>query len=372
MGKRTAGEGSIYFDATHAKYYGVLPAALVGKRIKTRGFERKRDAQAALEELRKQHLNGVRLTSGFKTLGDYLDYWLVESVTPARKPQTLRAYTASVERYIKPHIGRLALLALGPEHVQAAQNALLASGLAPSTIKNHFRAPLSKALNQAMRWGLVARNVVRLVDAPAMKMHRVTPLSIAQCRQLLAAVAGHRLEVLYRVALALGLRRGELLALNWRDFDAAKGTLTIRASLGPDKALGETKTASGMRVLELSSGLVVGLQGLWALRQVERTGKAWKEHGLIFCSEVGTPLGARNLYRHYKATIASIEGFPDVTFHCLRHTCAAMMLSSGYGLEHVKQQLGHSSIGITSNTYGHLLPGVLREATGRIDGLLTG
>lgn len=368
MGKRANHEGTIYKDRTHGLWYGAL--AVGGRRKKTAGYRTQREAKDALAELRR-NLAGVLDVGTFATLADYLTHWLETAVKPNRKPRTYDAYKASVDRYIVPNLGRHKLTDLSPMHVAAAQNALLRD-LAPSTVNNHFRAVLRRALNQAQRWGLVARNVVGLVDPPRVRARKVTSLSVADARRFLAAVDGHRLACLYRLALSLGLRRGELLALTWRDFSPKAQTLTIRATTDAQRRTSDTKSAAGNRVLELSASLVVALQAHREAQRHEALGDHWHEHGLIFPSEVGTPLGARNLYRHFRQTCDRLESFPCITFHGLRHACAGFMLSDGAGLEVVKQQLGHSSIKVTSDTYGHLLPGVLREATGRVDNMLAG
>lgn len=152
---------------------------------------------------------------------------------------------------------------------------------------------LRKALNQALRWGHVPRNVATLVDVPAARRKVIAPLTQAQARALLKAVKGHRLEALYRLTLSLGLRRGEAPGLRWQNVDLERKTLRVVMALQRFKGklgLDAPKTRTSTRQLPLPDVLVAALRAHRAVQEVERveSGDEWQEHGLVFPSRMGT------------------------------------------------------------------------------------
>jgi integrase len=192
------------------------------------------------------------------------------------------------------------------------------------------RAVLRRALNQALKWGYVLRNVATLTDTPKVPRHEAIILSPAQSQQLLIAAAGHRLEALFTVALGLGLREGEVLGLRWVDLDFTQHSLRIVQTVRrlPGRLSLETpKTERSARLLPLPMFMERALAH-HAERQMEERqldGDNWDEHGLIFPSERGTPLDPRNLLRQFKALLVTANQ-PEMRFHDLRHSCATTLI----------------------------------------------
>jgi integrase len=173
---------------------------------------------------------GLPLASDRTTLSQFLQQWLKDSVRPNVRPRTYESYAMIVDRHLEPWMGQSTLAKLGPANVQSYINAKLASGRSPRTVQYHH-AVLRRALGQAERWGLVPRNVAKLVDSPKVKRPEIKPLSPVQCRSLLNAAKGERLEALYIVALGIGLRKGELLGLRWEAVNLDSRTLRVNSSL---------------------------------------------------------------------------------------------------------------------------------------------
>ena len=378
--RRGHGEGAIYQRADGRWCASVDLGIIQGKRRRKVIYGKSRKEVAdKLKALHRDQVAGINIAPEQQTVQQFLEQWLEQSIKLPRRPKTYHSYAQIVRLYLIPHLGQRQLSKLAPEHVQAMLNVLLGSGgvdqcgLAPRTVQ-YVRAVLRKALNQALKWNYVARNVADLVDSPRVEKYKIAPLSQAQAQRLLDAVQGHRLEALYRLTLSLGLREGEVLGLSWDDIDFDQQTLRITGALQRrDGRLQrvEPKTASSVRTLPLPATLLRMLQAHRIAQHEERAlrGEAWKDHGLAFPSNVGTPISPRNLVRHFK-TVLKRAGLPETTrFHDLRHSCATLLIAQGVHPRVVMEILGHSQISVTMNTYGHVLPETQREAADKIDAL---
>ncbi|HZU05719.1 MAG TPA: site-specific integrase [Chloroflexota bacterium] len=324
---------------------------------------------------RGQRQQGLPLPAERQTVGQFLARWLEDVARPRVRPKTYHSYAQLVRLHLAPGLGRIPLAKLSPQDVQAFLNAKRASGLSPRTVQ-YLHAVLRCALGQAERWGLVPRNVARLVSPPQGSRPEIRPLTVEEARRLLEAVQGDRLEALYAVALAVGLRQGEALGLRWQDVDFARGTLTVRYQLQRVEGrlqLVEPKTARSRRTIALPPPVVEVLRRHRARQLEERlqAGAAWQDSGLVFTSTIGTPLEPRNVVRHFHGLLAK-AGLPRRSFHQLRHTAASLLLAQGVDIRVVQQVLGHSQIALTANLYAHVLPVLLREAAQKMGAALWG
>lgn len=245
--------------------------------------------------------------------------------------------------------------------------------LSPRTVQ-YIYAVLRRALGQALKWNLVARNVATLVDPPRVRRPEVQPLSPEEARQLLTKVEGDRLAALYSVALALGLRQGEALGLRWRDVDLEAGTLAIRNALQRvDGKLQfvDPKTSKSRRTVALPEVAVAALRTHRVRQYQERlvAGTRWHDTGLVFTTSIGSGLDGRNVTRQFQKLLKDL-GLPRQRFHDLRHTCASLLLAQGVHPRVVMDILGHSQIKLTMDTYSHVIPQLQRDAAGRINEIL--
>ena len=309
------------------------------------------------------------------TLDQFLDEWLVTCVRSNVRPRTYQSYEEIVRLHISPGLGRQRLARLSPTDVHGFLNDKVAAGYSRRSAQ-YYHAVLRRALGQAVKWGLVQRNVAKLVDPPKVRRPEVLPLSPENARAFLLAVHGDRLEALYSVALAVGLRRGEALGLRWRDIDLEKGELMVRNSLqrvGGRLELTELKTERSRRTISLPQTAVNSLR-LHRARQLQDrllAGSRWRDAGLVFATTVGTPLEPRNVLRHFHRALEE-AGLPRKRFHDLRHTCASLLLAQGVAARVVMEILGHSQIGLTMNTYSHVMPTLQKDAARRMDAILNG
>jgi len=323
----------------------------------------------------RDHQQGLPVAVERQTVATFLDRWLEEVVRPTVRPRTHHSYAQLVRVHIAPAIGRHQLTTLAPQHVQTMMNDKLAAGLSPRTVQ-YLRAVLRRALGQALKWGLVARNVATLVDPPRSVRHEIAFLTPAQARTFLDVVRGDRQEALYRVALSLGLRQGEALGLRWQDVDLDDRTLRVRVALqriGGKLVLTEPKTRQSRRSIPMPGSVVAALREHRDRQTFERAtaGDRWQDWGLVFPTPTGTPVDARNAVRHFKAALVR-AGLPPMRWHDLRHSCASLQLAQGIAPRVVMETLGHSQIGITMNTYSHVIPEMQRQAADLMDDLLSG
>jgi integrase len=286
---------------------------------------------------------------------------------------TFKSYSEITHQHLIPGIGHIRLTGLTPQHVQALVNEKARDGLSPRTV-HYLRAVLRNALNKALRWSLVLRNVAELVDVPRIPRTERPTLDVDQARRFLAIARGHNLEALYTVALALGLRQGEALGLKWQDIDFTARTLTVRRALqriDGKLTFVEPKSVTSRRTVSLPS-IAIDALGRHRGRQVEgryRSGPPWR--GLVFTSSVGTPLSARNILRSFKGLLRAARLPREIRFHDLRHSCASLLLAQGVSPRTIMETLGHSQVGLTLNTYAHVLPSLGRDAAEIMDRLLS-
>jgi integrase len=236
---------------------------------------------------------------------------------------------------------------------------------------------LRAALNQAVRWRMVHYNAAAMVSTPRVTRREVLALTPANARLLLDAARGDRLEALYSVALALGLRQGEALGLKWADINLETGVLRVhRASQRvPHRGtqLVETKTERSRRTLVMPPIVINALCAHRGRQAVERlaAGERWVDLDLVFPSERGTLADGPNVTHRFHKLLKRAK-LPQMRFHDLRHACASLLLVQGVHPRVVMETLGHSQISLTMNTYCHVLPVLQREAADRMELVLTG
>lgn len=335
------------------------------------------------DELRQQALRdrrqGLLLVAGKVTVGAYLAEWL-EMVKPRLRPSTYRTYEGHVRLHITPEIGHVLLQKLEPWQVQAMLNNIRSSRpgnkLASRSTAKYSHAVLRSALDQALKWGLVVRNVAVLVDPPSERRRSVQPFTPDQAHALLAAVKGDRLEAFYTVALALGLRLGEALGLQWEDVDLERGTLQVRRTLqrvGGKLQTFDPKTDSSTRTIRLPGALLAALREHRKGQLEDRmlAGPDWRELGYVFTTRHGTPLEPSNVRRHFHRVLAQ-AGLPKLRVHDMRHTAASLMIALGIPPKVVSEILGHSSTRLTLDLYGHLYDSARIEAASKMDDFLSG
>jgi integrase len=316
------------------------------------------EVEKKLAEARGDAARGIVFDAENQTVGEYLERWLRDSVEGSVRPITHAGYAGLVKKHVVPELGRVKLEKLSPAHLQGLYRSKLDAGLSARTVQ-YIHSVLHRALKQALRWNLVPRNAAEAVDPPRVRKREIRPLPPPEARKLLEAARGDRLEALYVIAVHCGLRQAELLGLKWGDVDLEAGTLQVRRTLSMG-AFTAPKTAKSRRGVKLTADAVEALKRHSARQadEMTRVGDRYEDQGLIFASEVGTPLNRHNLVARSFKPLLKRAGLPPIRFHDLRHTCATLLFSKGLHPKLVQELLGHATIAITLDTYSHVLPGM--------------
>jgi integrase len=373
--RRAHGDGSIFKRASDGRWVGILDLGYTdGKRQrKTVYGKTRREVADALKAVQQQHEQGLPVAGEKQTVAAYLASWLTTVVKPNVRTSTYASYERIVRCHIVPAIGQVPLLKLTGQDVQRFLAKMQATH-APSYVRL-CRTVLRIALQQALRWRLVATNAAQFTNLP-----RTTPsprafLTPDQARVLLHAAANTRYETLYRVALSLGLRRGEVLGLRWQDLDFDNMTLRVEGQLQYLKGQGlqwlPPKTATSRRTLPLPAVLAQSLRQHRHRQLQERliAGSTWHDTGLVFTTGIGTGIHAATIQKDFTALLER-AGLPPMTFHSLRHSCATLLAAQDVQARVVMEILGHSNIDITLGLYTHALAETTRDGIDALEHLL--
>jgi integrase len=321
-------------------------------------------------KLRREQERGRDLLAPPRLVSEWLFEWLSEVKSrDGTRHSTLDRYRGVVERHLVPALGQKRLDKLTPREVQSFLGQLSDRMAPASVVKIH--GVLRSALSDAQRLDLVPRNVAKAAKPPSLQATKRRALNVAEAQRLLAAASGDRLEALFVIALTMGLRRGELLGLQWSDLDHADHVLSIERAV--QRAAGqlrfvEPKTPRSCRVLPVPKVAMAAFNAHRARQFRERlaAGDSWHGGDLIFASSIGTPMEPRNVNRRFNELRAR-AGLDWLRLHDLRHACATYLLANGVEPRTVMEILGHSTIRLTMDLYGHVLPDRLRAAASAMD-----
>jgi len=309
------------------------------------------------------------------TLEVYLNHWFETYCKTQLAANTIRGYRVNIENHIVPRIGHVQLNRLKPNDIQTLYDDLLDSGLSGTSVR-YVHNNLHKALNAAVKEQLILRNPADYVYPPKVSRFEGDTLTPEQSLTLLKACNGTEIYLPVFLAVSLGLRRGEALGLQWDDIDFVSGTVTIRHSANFTKdgiTLSTTKTKNSRRTLQLPDALKRSLEYTLSTQEERKAqyGVGYNPYNLVCCRADGSPLTSNCLHHKFKAVLDQC-GLPEIRFHDLRHTNATLMLRNAIPAKIVSSMLGHSSIGITLDTYSHVITEMQSGATNAMNVIFQG
>lgn len=378
MSKRGQNEGSI-FEERPGRWVALLTLGyeiVEGKRRRIRKKftgPTKRKVQRKLNEALGKQDRCEPVERGRTPFGTILNRWMSEVATRKLQPSTLASYESLIKNHIAPELGSVVLTELHADTIDRFMAKKQEQGLSPRSVQ-YCHAIVRRALRQAQKWRMISYNAARDATPPASDPHEVQPFTPEQAIRFLGAVQGDRMEAFYNVALAIGLRRGEALGLQWGDIDFDTRMVTVRRSLQRNKRklmlIPWTKNKK-VRTIALPRFAVDRLLSHRDQQEQERlfAGEKWAGNDLVFTTRKGTPVEPRNALRHFQSLLEVI-GLPHHRLHDLRHTAASLLLAQGATLHEVMQTLGHSQITLTANLYGHMYDAARRQNADRMDAVL--
>lgn len=334
----------------------------------------KREAKAKAEEARQRVAAGAPVRDAGRSLTEWLGEWRRTFLLASdRAASTKTLYAGLTTRHVEPVIGTVRLNQLKPTDITRLLLAMEKAGKAASTRRNAYAA-IRAALDDAVANGLLASNPVLRVKRPRASHQEAASLDPGEVTRLLAGAAELRYGLVLRFILGTGLRRGEALATRWSEVDLDRGELKVKGSLvrqSRQLQVIEPKTARSRRTVSLSPAMVDLLRAHRSHQNQERllAANMWEQTGFVFSTEFGQPADPRNLLRTVRLACAKAD-LPEIGVHTLRHTYATTALLNGVPVHVVRRNLGHSSIVITVDTYGHLTDEASKAAAAAVSAAL--
>jgi integrase len=342
----------------------------------------KKEAEGKLADLLHQLDTGTFMKPGKTTLAEYLERWLKDYVWPYLAPRTAEGYESIVRQHLIPKLGNILLTQLKPEHLQKYYSETLSSGrcksasnLSAQTVRHHHTA-LHKALQTAVEWRLLSRNVADAVRPPRAERPEMHTWGEDDITRFLEAAKNTPYYALFYTALFTGLRRSELLALRWQDVGFILSQIYVSRSLHQLRdgsyVFRAPKTAKGRRTVALppSAILVLNEHREKQMRDRAIVGTALTDGDLVFSHPDGMPLRPNTITRAW-TILAAFAGLKVIRLHDARHSHASLMLKQGVHPKIVQERLGHSTIAITLDTYSHVSPGLQEAAAKHFDDAFT-
>jgi integrase len=334
----------------------------------------KREAQRECARLISELDKGTAVEPSRMTVAAFLERW-IGHMQGHVSPRSHERYAEIARKNLAPLLGALMLTKLQPAHVSQAYAKALTSGrrdgqggLSARTV-THMHRVLREALQQAVQWQMLARNPADAVRPPKAEHKQMSVLDTNAAVELIEAARETPLFVPILLGLRCGMRRGEVVALRWRNVDLERGQISVVASAEqtdrgvrekePKNGKGRTIVLSASEIGELRNHRLRQAEGLLAL------GVRLTDDHHVVAREDGHPLQPRSL-THAFVKFVRRHGF-QIRLHDLRHSHATHMLAVGVHPKIAQERLGHSSVGITLDLYSHVLPGMQAEAVSRVD-----
>lgn len=362
-----------------------MPKDCIGGKRKQKYFTvrgTRKDAEKYLTEKLRELDMGLLIDTKKMKFAEYLDYWMQEACENRLTVTTMDGYRQNIENHIKPQLGNIELEKLTPLHLQSFYTDKLRNGrvngkggLSCKTVLTLHRI-IHKALEQAMKWQLVLRNIADCVEPPKAKKYKAQILNEEEIRTLIDAVKESEMYIPILIAVFTGMRRGEILGLTWENVNLSKGYILVQQALySTSKGIIITspKTEKSIRKIAISQTLVQELKKhkVRAMTNKMRLGDTYCDNDLVCCKNDGDFINPKSFSRKF-ATILKTNGLPLIRFHDLRHSHASFLVKLGVQPKIISERLGHSNISITMDLYAHVSEETDKKVANLFEELIVG
>jgi integrase len=369
--KRSPGDGSIVQRGPNVWR---LRYRVNGQRFSATVRGNRREALAQMRRRIGAGETGEHVEPRKMTLSELLDQWHRDWAAGNVGAKTFETYAHHL-KHLRRHIGERSLQKLQTADFVELYARLLRDGLAPRTV-THVRRLAHQVLSYAVQLGLLHQAPTAGLKPPRVVSNtEIEILRPEQIRAVLDRLAGTTMGMIVSLAIATGLRRGEILALRWRDIDLDGAELRVERAVEQTLAKGVVlkppKTRHGRRTISLPSTVIVDLRAHWRAQQEQRMALGRGKGGLddlVFPRWNGTLRSPNALSQQWKVAVRKL-GF-RASFHSLRHTHASHLIARGVDVLTISRRLGHASPSITLNVYGHLMPSTDAKAASIMESFL--
>jgi integrase len=345
------------------------------RQVKRRGFDSRREANDKMVELEMEVQKSQYVGTKHTTLNEFTEYWLENIRKLEVGPTTFYNNKLYFKNHIKEAIGKLKLQSIDQSDCQQFVKALHDKGFARNTI-DRICTMLKRIFDAAIEYEILNVNYMRKVTLPKRVKKNLSIWTLDQTNHFLNYTRSRRYHCAYALALLAGMRQGEILGLRWQDidWDAKKiyinQTLTFSGKVIADGA----KTSAGIRQISIPNQLIdiLRLQQEKYVKLKEELGEVFEEDMdiVIFNLANGKTVFPGNLVSRYTKDVKA-SGLPHIRFHDLRHSHATLLLSKGINVKVISERLGHQAIGVTLDTYSHVIPSMQQEAADTLEEIIT-
>jgi integrase len=371
MSKRGKGEGTVY-----QRKDGRWVAELTLEDGKRKYFYAKTQEEVVQKQKQAEYelKQGILATGPKQKVGDYLTYWLDQVHKRRIRATSYVRYRIARDRHLIPELGQIQLRKLTMRRIQQFYNDKAEEGQSPSSLHT-MQKVLHAALAQAVKERLISINPAKGVSIPAEKKRKLQPLETEQALRLLKTAQGSRLEPFIALAMLLGMRHGEILALHWSEVDLERGKITVRYTLTYDETYhavqGDPKTEASERTIPLPQmiGTILKEHRTRQREAQHRAGSSWHNQDFVFCTKTGSHLVESNVRKQFYSLLKKAK-LPFMHIHDLRHNAVTLLISLGVNPKMVQEMMGHEDIETTMLVYGKINSVMRVEVNEKIDTLL--
>lgn len=367
--KRTGSNGDVSYQLTAEGDRDPLTGKRERKYKTVKGT--KKQAEAELRKMIADLESGSVITASSMRLSDWMVKWL-STYLPNIEQTTRDGYQEKINNYIDPTLGHLPIKSIKPDNIQLWINGLSKRGLSPKTIRNAYNN-LNAALKKAVILRMIPYNPCEGTVLPKLQKYQAQVYNPATIQQALSAADNMVDYLIVLLGATLGLRRGEMAALQWKDVNFSASTVSItqnRVHVKNSVVQKAPKSQAGNRIIKIGQDVLTALSDAKAVYDdaVLNT-SGFKNLGYILCKENGEPFHPDSITQRWERFIDKHK-LPQIRLHDLRHSNATALIAAGVSPKVVQHRLGHANVSITLNTYTHVLPSMDEEAAEKLDNAL--